>query len=77
MTTFTAPLIKQRWICLSSGKYVFVISTWCGARAIGRSRTDGMGDGVPPHSVFPTVRGPGGAPRGYCQEPRTGRDGYL
>ena len=27
--------------------------------------------------VFPTVRGPGGAPWGDCQEPRTGRDGYL
>ena len=27
------------------------------------------------YSVFSTVRGPGGAPRGDCQEPRTGRDG--
>ena len=26
-------------------------------------------------AVFATVRGPGGAPRGDCQEPRTGRDG--
>ena len=26
-------------------------------------------------AVFPTVQGPGGAPRGDCQEPRTGRDG--
>ena len=30
---------------------------------------------VDPNPVFPTVRGPGGAPRGDCQEPRTGRDG--
>ena len=28
-------------------------------------------------AVFSTVRGPGGAPRGDCQEPRTGRDGKL
>ena len=27
--------------------------------------------------MFPRILGPGGAPRGDCQEPRTGRDGYL
>ena len=28
-------------------------------------------------SVFQTVRVPGGAPRGGCQEPWTGRDGEM
>ena len=28
-------------------------------------------------AVFAGVRGPGGAPAGVCQEPRTGRDGWL
>ena len=70
MTTFLAPLIKQMCICLSSGKCVLVISTWCWTWARGRSRTDGMGDGVPPHSLIESYRVLGASEaRGYvCWE---------